>query len=80
MSEPPHLSLAARAHILAQRVHGFCAITLTPMLDCAGFDEFNKAPTDHAGCDDGVVPVICPTSQMVSQDASGIMPAVVGYF
>jgi hypothetical protein len=34
----------------------------------------------HAHCDNGVVPLICPTCQMVSQDASGVMPAVIGYF
>jgi ssDNA-binding Zn-finger/Zn-ribbon topoisomerase 1 len=49
-------------------------------LDCAGSDEFGKHPTDHTRCDDGVVPLICPTCQMVSQDVSGITPAVGGYF
>jgi hypothetical protein len=38
-------------------------------LDCAGSDEFCKHPTDHARGDDGVVPLICPTCQMVLQDA-----------
>jgi len=35
-------------------------------LDCAGFDGFGKGPTDHTRCDDGVMPLICPTCQMVS--------------
>ena len=48
-------------------------------LDFAGSDKFGKQPTDHTRCDDGVMPLICPTCQMVSQDASGIAPAV-GYF
>src|SRR6266571_9488606 len=41
---------------------------------------FGKGPTDHTRCDDGVVPLICPTCQMVSQDASGSTPAIGGYF
>jgi hypothetical protein len=49
-------------------------------LDCAGFDGLGKGPTDRTRRDDGVVPLICPTCQMVSQDASGIAPAVIGYF
>jgi hypothetical protein len=28
-----------------------------------------QAPTDHTRCDDGVMPLICPTCQLVSQDA-----------
>jgi hypothetical protein len=39
-----------------------------------------RAPTDRTRRDDGVMPVICPTCQMVSKDASGIAPAVAGYF
>jgi hypothetical protein len=39
-----------------------------------------KVPTGHAHCHDGIVQLICPTCQMASQDASGITPAVVGYF
>src|SRR5258707_7527687 len=35
-------------------------------LDCAGFDGFGKGPTDRTRRDDGVVPLICPTCQMVS--------------
>jgi hypothetical protein len=27
---------------------------------------FDKGPTDHTRCDDGIVPVICPTCQSVS--------------
>ena len=49
-------------------------------LDCAGFDGLGKGPTDRTRRDDGVMPLICPTSQMVSQDASGITPAGIGYF
>ena len=45
-------------------------------LDFAGSDKFGKQPTDHTRCDDGVVPLICPTCQ----DASGSTAAVVGYF
>jgi hypothetical protein len=44
--------------------------------DFAGSDKFGKQPTDHTRCDDGVVPLICPTCQ----DASGSTAAVVGYF
>src|SRR5438094_6224579 len=51
------------------------SLRLRVMLDCAGFDGFGKHPTDHACCDDGVLPLICPTCQMISQDASGITPA-----
>jgi hypothetical protein len=35
-------------------------------LDCAGFDELGKGTTDRTRRDDGVVPLICPTCQMVS--------------
>jgi hypothetical protein len=49
-------------------------------LDCAGSDEFGKRPTDHTRCNNGVMPLICPTCQMVSQDASGSTPALGGYF
>jgi hypothetical protein len=36
-------------------------------LDCAGYDGLGKGPTDRTRRDDGVVPLICPTTcQMVS--------------
>src|ERR1700694_3199870 len=47
----------------------FCfsrSFRLRVRLDCVGFDGFGKVPTDHTRCDDGVVPLICPTCQMVS--------------
>jgi hypothetical protein len=31
--------------------------------------KFGKHPTDHTRRDDGVMPLICPTCQMVLQDA-----------
>jgi len=49
-------------------------------LDRAAFDGFENGPTDHTRCDDGVLLLICPTCQMVLLDASGIAPAVIGYF
>jgi hypothetical protein len=54
------------------------SLRLRVRLDCAGSDEFGKHSTDHTRCDDGVVPLICPTCQKVSQDASGSTPAVGG--
>jgi hypothetical protein len=47
----------------------FCFSRSARELDRAGSDEFGKHHTDHACCDDGVMPLICPTCQMVSQDA-----------
>ena len=47
----------------------FCfsrSFRLRVRLDCVGFDGFGKGPTGHTRCDDGVVPLICPTCQMVS--------------
>jgi hypothetical protein len=35
-------------------------------LDCLGVDGFGKGPSDHTRCDDGAMPLICPTCQMVS--------------
>ena len=58
LSELPHLLLPS-----------FCfsrSFRLRVRLDCVGFDGFGKGPTDHTRCDDGVVPLICPTCQMVS--------------
>jgi hypothetical protein len=38
-----------------------------------------QRPTDHTRRDDGALPLIYPTCQMVF-DASGITPALIGYF
>jgi hypothetical protein len=42
-----------------------------PFEDCLSAVPRYVSALDATRCDDGVVPLICPTCQMVSQDASG---------
>ena len=48
---------------------------------CRLYDGFGAgAPSDHTRCDDGVVPLICPTLLKWFRNACRSTPAVVGYF